>query len=190
MVENRKDLFFPDRRALRVWLAQNFNEEVGVWAVFYKKSTGLSDLSWEAIVEECLCFGWIDSLPGRVDESRTKIYISPRKANSGWSRRNKDLLIELEKRGLIEPPGYSIIDRAKANGSWERFDLAEALILPIDLQNSLDQDKLFLSRWQALTESKQKQFLQLLYDAKTEVTRLKRIEALRISISAQRGQVD
>lgn len=190
MVENRKDIFFSDRRELRTWLAQNFNQEQGVWAVFYKKSTSLSDLSWEAIVEECLCFGWIDSLPGKVDESRTKIYISPRKANSGWSRRNKDLLIDLEKRGLIEPPGIASIERAKANGSWVRFDLAEALVVPLSLQNTFDQDKLFLSSWKALTDSKQRQFLQLLYDAKTEGTKLKRIEALRISICEQRGQVD
>lgn len=184
MVQNREDLFFSDRSALRVWLAQNFDQELGVWAVFYRKSTGLSDLSWEGIVEECLCFGWIDSLPGKVDENRTKIYISPRKANSGWSRRNKELLVDLHKRGLIESPGVAAIDRAKANGSWERFDLAEALVIPNELQSALDEEPDFASKWKTLSDSKKRQSLQQIYDAKTEGTRLNRINALRQSLGS------
>lgn len=184
MPENRRDLFFSDRSELRNWLANNFNQDNGVWAVFYKKSTGLSDLSWEVIVEECLCFGWIDSLPGKVDETRTKIYISPRKANSGWSRRNKDLLVDLQSRGVIESPGLAAIERAKANGSWERFDLAEALVIPTELKIALEQEADFASQWHSLSESKQRQALQQIYDAKTEATRLKRINALRQALSS------
>lgn len=184
MGQNRKDLFFSDRSALRNWLANNFDKEVGVWAVFYKKSAGVSDLSWEAIVEECLCFGWIDSLPGKVDENRTKIYISPRKANSGWSRRNKELLIDLQERGLIEAPGVAAIERAKANGSWERFDLAEALVIPNELQSALNKEPEFASQWESLSESKKRQSLQQIYDAKSEGTRLKRINALRQSLAS------
>mgnify|MGYP002654753411 CR=1 FL=1 len=184
MAQNRSDLFFSERSALRTWLAQNFNQELGVWAVFYKKSTGLSDLSWEAIVEECLCFGWIDSLPGKVDEIRTKIYISPRKANSGWSRRNKELLVDLQRQGLIEAPGLAAIERAKANGSWERFDLAEALVTPSELDLALNEDQDFALAWNNLTDSKKRQALQQIYDAKTEETRLKRIYALKKSLTS------
>lgn len=184
MAKNREDKFFADRGALRKWLAQNFQRDEGVWAVFYKKSTGLGDLSWDALVEECLCFGWIDSLPGKVDENRTKIYISPRKANSGWSRRNKELLVDLKKRGLIQAPGFHAIERAKANGSWERFDLAEALVVPIDLQIALNEEPSFAVKWKNLSESKKRQSLQQIYDAKTEGTRLKRIDALRQSLGS------
>lgn len=184
MTENRRDLFFADRRTLRSWLSKNFHQEQGVWAVFYKKSSGLSDLSWEAIVEECLCFGWIDSLPGKVDESRTKIYISPRKSNSGWSRRNKDLIVELQKSGLMERPGAEAIERAKANGSWERFDMAEALQISPELKAAFDKDQKFYSKWKELSEAKQKQALQLIYDARTDATRQKRIKALKLSVTS------
>jgi uncharacterized protein YdeI (YjbR/CyaY-like superfamily) len=182
MSENRTEVFFADRHSLRLWLAENFKQAQGIWAIFYKKSTSLSDISWEAIVEECLCFGWIDSLPGKVDDQRTKIYISPRKVNSGWSRRNKELLIDLQKRGLIESPGFAAIDRAKANGSWERFDLAEALVVPKELQSTLKNESDFAAKWKALSDSKKRQALQKIYDARSEVTRLKRIDALRQSL--------
>jgi uncharacterized protein YdeI (YjbR/CyaY-like superfamily) len=182
---NREEIFFATRTELRNWLTNYSNKTEGIWAIFYKKTSGLGDLSWEAIVEECLCFGWIDSLPGKVDETRTKIYISPRKANSGWSRRNKALLIELQKSGLIEQPGLDVIKRAKANGSWERFDLAEALVAPPELQGAFEEDGKFLSQWELLSEAKQRQALQQIYDAKTEATRLKRINALRQSLSSR-----
>jgi len=184
MTQNREEVFFSNRGELRTWLSENYAREEGVWAIFFKKSSGLSDLSWEAIVEECLCFGWIDSLPGKVDESRTKIYISPRKANSGWSRRNKNLLIGLEQRGLIEAPGTAAIERAKANGSWERFDLAEELVLPVELKAALEMDAKLLSLWDSLSEAKKRQSLQQIYDARTESTRVKRINALRRSLGS------
>lgn len=182
MAVDREEIFFATRKDLRNWLAKNFAKAEGIWAVHYKKSSGLGDLSWEAIVEECLCFGWIDSLPGKVDETKTKIYISPRKTNSGWSRRNKDLLIELQKSGLISKPGLEAIERAKSNGSWERFDMAEALEISSELQLVFDKDPKFFSKWKALSEAKQRQALQLIYDAKTEATQQKRIQDLKWSL--------
>lgn len=182
MTIQREEIFFETRKALHNWLSNNFEQPDGIWAVFYKKTSGLGDLSWEAIVEECLCFGWIDSLPGKVDEQRTKIYISPRKPNSGWSRRNKLLLIDLQGRGLIQQPGFQAIDRAKSNGSWERFDLAESLTIPIELKDSFKSDPSFKQAWAAITEAKQRQFLQQIYDAKTAATRAKRINTIRESI--------
>jgi uncharacterized protein YdeI (YjbR/CyaY-like superfamily) len=178
MAINREEIFFATRSELRNWLAKNSAKPEGIWAVHYKKTSGLGDLSWEAIVEECLCFGWIDSLPGKVDETKTKIYISRRQPNSGWSRRNKNLLIELQKSGLIKKPGLEAIERAKANGSWERFDMAEALEISPELQLAFDKDQEFFSKWKALSEAKQRQALQLIYDAKTEATQQKRIQTL------------
>ena len=182
MAVNREEIFFATRTELRNWLAKNFKKTEGIWAIFYKKTSGLGDLSWEAIVEECLCFGWIDSLPGKVDETKTKIYISPRKTNSGWSRRNKYLLVELQKSGLIEKPGFEAIEKAKVNGSWERFDRAEALEISPELQLVFDENQELFSKWQALSQAKQRQALQLIYDAKTEDTQQKRIQNLLKSL--------
>ena len=182
MAIQREEVLFKTREELRSWLKKNNASPNGIWAIFYKKTSGLGDLSWEALVEECLCFGWIDSLPGKVDEQRTKIYISPRKSNSGWSRRNKILLVELENRGLLQQPGIEAIERAKNNGSWERFDLAESLTISSDLKDLFIKDPVFKLSWAELTEAKQKQFLQQIYDAKTPATRAKRIIAIRDSI--------
>lgn len=178
----KAEIFFESRGQFRRWLQENHPNTDGIWVVFFKPSTRLSDVSWESIVEECLCFGWIDSVPGKVDDQRTKIYISPRKPNSGWSRRNKNLILELEIRGLITPPGFAAIERAKANGSWTRFDLAEDMVMPPEMMEAFGADEEFATAWAALTDSKKRQFLQQIYEAKTDQTRIRRIRQTRTAI--------
>jgi uncharacterized protein YdeI (YjbR/CyaY-like superfamily) len=173
-------IFFRDQDHLNEWLKNHHLDVLGVWAVFYKKSTKRSDLSWEAVVEACLCFGWIDSVGGKVDDEKTKIYISPRKANSGWSKRNKEIIDRLKKEKRLQPQGIAVIERAKKNGSWKRFDDAEAGILPIELQKMLNLDQTFKAAWNSLSMSRKRSQLQLIYDAKTEATKLKRIQGLRV----------
>ncbi|MFM2308547.1 MAG: hypothetical protein RLY87_667 [Chloroflexota bacterium] len=176
------EIFFESRSAFRQWLTEHTDQTSGIWVIFYKKSTGMSDVSWDAIVEECLCFGWIDSLPGKVDDSKTKIYVSPRKKNSGWSQRNKRIIVELVQRGLMTESGRRVIARAKANGSWIRFDMAEQLILSEELKEIFTADPAFAARWDTLTDARKRQVLQHMYDAKTEATRLGRIDQARKSI--------
>lgn len=176
------EIFFATRAAFRQWLAEHTDQKSGIWVIFYKKSTGMSDLSWDAIVEECLCFGWIDSLPGKVDESKTKIYVSPRKKDSGWSQRNKKIIGLLEQRGLMTDTGRMVIEAAKANGSWLRFDMAELLILSEELKEIFAADRAFAAHWDALTDARKRQLLQQIYDAKKEVTRHARIDQIRKAI--------
>lgn len=177
-MRDKPSVFFKSRAELRKWLAENSSQKTGIWAVFFKQSSGRSNLSWEAIVEECLCFGWIDSLPGKVDDEKTKIYLSPRKSNSGWSARNKRIIKELIQSNQMKPSGLAAIELAKSNGSWERFDLAESLVIPPALEKEFSRKKKFREAWKTLTQSKQRQFLQQIYEAKTSATQLKRIAKL------------
>ena len=185
--KHREEVFFASRQELRGWLSEHVHQANGIWAIFYKKSTGVSDLSWDAIVEECLCFGWIDSLPGKVDTSKTKIYISPRKKDSGWSQRNKTLLVALEQRGLMTEFGRKAVACAIANGSWTRFDLAEQLVLSEELREILTADRTFATNWNRLTDARKRQYLQQIYDAKKELTRRARIDQIRKAIQDSFG---
>ena len=169
------EISFSSRADLRRWLAENHQRPKGIWAVYHKQSTGLSDLSWDALVEECLCFGWIDSLPGKVDDLRTKTYISPRKPGSGWSARNKAKIIELQALGLIETSGLQAIERAKSSGSWTLFDLAEAQVVPEVLSAVFASNSELAEAWGLLTDAQRKAKLQNFYLAKSDATRDKRV---------------
>jgi uncharacterized protein YdeI (YjbR/CyaY-like superfamily) len=135
-------------------------------------------LSWDTLVEVCLSFGWIDSVPAKVDEIWTSTYIAPRRAGSGWSRRNKEIAANLIASGQMRPPGTLAIERAKTDGSWERFDLAEALVLPPALKWALEASPAADQGFNAYPERTRKSILQWLYDARQEKTLMSRIEKL------------
>jgi uncharacterized protein YdeI (YjbR/CyaY-like superfamily) len=72
--------FHPlSRREWREWLAENHAQAAGIWFVYFKKQTGKPRVTYDQAVEEALCFGWIDSLPRKVDENRSKLLFTPRK---------------------------------------------------------------------------------------------------------------
>ncbi len=55
----------------------------GVWLITFKKASGQPRLEYADAVEEALCFGWVDSLPRKLDDERTMLYFAPRKKGSG-----------------------------------------------------------------------------------------------------------
>jgi uncharacterized protein YdeI (YjbR/CyaY-like superfamily) len=127
-----------DRAAWRAWLEANHAKATGAWMVTWRTGSGRAGLDYEEAVEEALCFGWVDSTGGKVDDERTKLYFAPRKLRSVWAATNKARVERLIAGGLMRPAGLAVIDRAKANGSWETLDSVERLEVPADLTAALD----------------------------------------------------
>lgn len=177
MAIDREWVEFTSREDMRQWLADNHGSSSGVWAVYPKASSGDSDLSWSVVVEECLCVGWVDSLPGKVDERRTRTYISPRKPRSGWSRRNKEIVERLSAAGMMLPAGLQAVERAKANGAWELFDAAEDMLIPDVLVQALTEHPGSAEGFAAYPDRTKKALLQWIYTARREETRRKRAAA-------------
>ena len=75
---------------LRTWLTANHTRDSGVRVVSYKKSDPDRHVAATDITDQCLCYGWVDSLPRAKDNQHTMLYISPRKPGGNWSRVNKD----------------------------------------------------------------------------------------------------
>ena len=172
----------PRNRAdFRRWLETGWESQQGSWVVYTKKSAENLTLSYTDIVEECLCFGWIDSTSRKVDEERAKIYVCPRKSNSGWSSVNKKRIEKLKAQGLINQAGLECIDRAKEHGSWTRFDDAEALAIPVDLQKELKKYPNATINFDGFPNSAKKSLLQWIFDAKRPETRVRRIQEIAVS---------
>ena len=76
--------FYPkDRNAWRNWLKKNRNKFPGIWLVYYKAGTSKPRLPYDDMVEEALCFGWIESLPRKLDDERSMLIFTPRVKNLG-----------------------------------------------------------------------------------------------------------
>jgi uncharacterized protein YdeI (YjbR/CyaY-like superfamily) len=163
------------RMDLRKWLQVNHFQPKGVWLVTYKKSHP-DYLPYNDLVEECLCFGWIDSLPRKLDQQRTMLYIAPRQQSSNWSKVNKDRVEKLQTLGLIQQAGLEKIEQAKKDGSWYFLDDVEALILPEDLKLALANNELAMTNFAAFPPSAKRGILEWIKNAKRPETRIKRIQ--------------
>jgi uncharacterized protein YdeI (YjbR/CyaY-like superfamily) len=178
----RPDLPLVDvgsRQAWRNWLAVEHSTSAGVWAVTVKKGAlrpGEVHVSAQDLCEECLCVGWIDSKPAKVDERRTALLCTPRKPGSGWSKVNKDRLERLLANGLVLPAGRAAVDAARADGSWSKLDRVDALVVPDDLAAALDGYTTARSNFDAFPPSTRRGILEWIMQAKTEPTRAKRID--------------
>ena len=165
-----------DRQQLRLWLAKHHTRAEGVWLVTFKKHCGPRYVDYDAVVEEVLCYGWIDSLPRKLDDDRTMLFLSPRRPKSPWSRVNKNRIRKLEKAGLIEPPGRAKIQAAKSDGSWTVLDDVEDLIIPDDLAVALDAKPKARANFEAFSPSSKKGILWWIKSAKRPPTRAKRVQ--------------
>ena len=112
-------LTFSNRKAFRIWLEKNCSSEEGVWLLFGKKG-GPDTLTATEALEEALCFGWIDGQMKKIDEVSYKKYFALRRPNSKWSEKNKSLVKELEKKGMLTESGIKKIEEAKKSGQWDK----------------------------------------------------------------------
>ena len=125
------------RAEWRAWLAANHATSGGVWLVMWKRHAGHPTVTYEAAVEEALCFGWIDGRMNRLDEDRLREWFSPRRPKGTWARTNKERVERLEAAGLMTDAGRAAIELAKANGAWHALDDIDALVMPPELEAGL-----------------------------------------------------
>lgn len=168
------------RSELRNWLAANYEQKDSVWLVTYKKLVPEKYVSYDDVVEEVICFGWIDSRPAKLDEERSMLLISPRKRTSKWSKVNKDRVEKLEMLGLLLPPGLAKIEQAKRDGTWSALDEVESLSLPDDLLEALAAEPDARKNFDAFPRSAKRGILEWILNAKGAETREKRVKLTAI----------
>jgi uncharacterized protein YdeI (YjbR/CyaY-like superfamily) len=173
---NGKEWVVPGTREdWRRWLAGNPDRHEGVWVVHRNKTSDLEGPIYDDLVEEALCYGWIDSVTHRVDENRRIQWFSPRRPGGLWSALNKERIERLQSQGLMTGAGQAAIDQAQADGSWSQADEADALVVPADLEAAFDDAPAAKAAYESLADSAKKQYLWHVYSAKRPETRVRRV---------------
>lgn len=128
-----------DAAAWRSWLDANEDVSDGVWLLLAKKGTvEPTSLSYAQALDEALCSGWIDGQKRSFDQACFLQRFTPRRRASLWSKRNLGLVAELIEAGRMRPRGQAEIDRAKADGRWDRaYGGAATAQVPDDLAAAL-----------------------------------------------------
>jgi len=105
------EVFYPTTRAeWRAWLQGNYQSKTEIWLRLFGKDTGKPSLSYDDLVEECLCFGWIDGVVKKYDAESRVQRITPRRKKSFLSELNRQRVWKLQKLGLIAPGALDVIE--------------------------------------------------------------------------------
>jgi uncharacterized protein YdeI (YjbR/CyaY-like superfamily) len=169
---------FASRDQWREWLGANHDRSTGVFVVYFKKSAGSPGPVYEDLIEEALCFGWVDGTLRPVDEQRTSLYFCPRRKGSVWAATNKARVERLRAAGLMTQAGEAAIARAVTDGSWTILDRSEALELPHELADALDRRPGGRRAFDALPAGTRKQLIYRVDSAKRADTRQRRAKEI------------
>lgn len=179
MQEKELETFCPTSRIeWRQWLQKNHQTKKSIWLIRHKKKSNITPITWSELVDEALCFGWIDSTARPIDETKFMQFFCKRKANSTWSKINKEKVKQLIESGLMTQAGLDIIEIAKQNGSWTILDDVEELIIPEDLEKAFKKQSGSKDYFLSLSKSVRKMLLQWLVIAKRPETRQKRVDEI------------
>ena len=161
------------------WLAQHHDSESEVWLVFYKAHTGRRSIARLDAVDEALCFGWVDSLVKRLDDSRYAVKFTPRRADSRWSAINRKRYAALKAGGRLQPAG---IDRAPTDRGYDRpprYQLPATV--PRYIQTALEKQPAAWRYFQGLSPGHRRRYVGWIETAKREETKARRLqEAIRL----------
>jgi uncharacterized protein YdeI (YjbR/CyaY-like superfamily) len=104
-------IFFETPAQLRTWFETNHQAATELWLGYHRKRTGKPSVTWQDVVDQELCFGWIDSVRYSLGEDRSAQRITPRRKASIWSAVNIRRFRELERAGLVHPAGRAAFER-------------------------------------------------------------------------------
>jgi uncharacterized protein YdeI (YjbR/CyaY-like superfamily) len=164
-------LYCRDAAQWRRWLQRHHQKETGVWLVYIKGQSTEQLLTYEESLDEALCFGWIDSLIRRIDETRYVRKFTPRKPVSKWSETNKKRIMELSKQGRMAEAGGVIVAKAMVNGSWDKLDRPlKPVKVPAILQKALVTNKKAKAYFDSLPSSHKARYVAWIANAKKQET--------------------
>ena len=98
-------LEFQSADDLRAWLLDNHATSPGIWLRIYHKQSGVQSVSFEAVLDEGLCFGWSESLRRKGDDQSYLQRFTPRRTKGTTSQRNLDHAARLIQAGKMTPAG-------------------------------------------------------------------------------------
>jgi uncharacterized protein YdeI (YjbR/CyaY-like superfamily) len=145
---------FKTAQKFYAWLKVNHTKEQSFWLRFYKKNSGIASLIRDEAVDTALCWGWIDGLINKYDDESYLLRFTPRRPKSIWSKINVAKIEKLTKFGLMQPNGLAQVEKAKADGRWDRaYEPASKMEVPADFIKLIKKDKIAYSFYQTLNKA-------------------------------------
>ncbi|HAC44431.1 MAG TPA: bacteriocin-protection protein [Chloroflexi bacterium] len=176
--------FFETPAEFRAWLSANHGTATEIGVVFHKKASGKPTMTWSDAVDQALCFGWIDSVARRIDETSRVQRFTPRKPKSNWSAVNIKKVEELTARGLMAPSGLAAYARREdARSSVYSYENRHLAALDAERESMFRARKKAWEFFGLQAPSYRQTAIYWVMNAKRDETRSKRLARL-IEVSA------
>lgn len=172
---------------LHHWLSQNHGSPDSVWLVRYQKSVPSKFVDRLDVLDELLCWGWVDGLARKLDSERTMQLIS-RRRQQAWSQTYKDRVERLTAAGRMAEPGLAAIAQSKALGLWDAYAEVDAAEVPPDLREKLSALPDAATFFDVAAPSYRRNVLRWIHTAKRPETRAARV-AKTVEASARRTKL-
>ena len=179
MANHLSTLDVRTRTEWRRWLAQHHASSPGIWLVRHKQHAGVESMPYEDLVSEALCFGWVDSLVKRLDDTRYAIKVTPRKPTSKWSDINRKRWNQLKAEGLLAAPGLAASPTTNSYAPRPRVPK-----LPAYIAKAFKANTKAWQHFQELAPTYRRDFVVWIHIAKRPETREKRIRESIALLSA------
>jgi uncharacterized protein YdeI (YjbR/CyaY-like superfamily) len=169
-----KIMTFETPKDLGEWLKVNHTTESELWVKIFKKKTGIQSVTWNDVVIEVLCWGWIDGVKKSIDDQAYLQRLTPRTARSKWSKRNTEHVERLIREGRMQGPGLAHVRAAKADGRWENAYVVSEMEVPADFLTALESQPRVKQFFETLNKSSRYVIAYGLLSAKKPETRQRR----------------
>jgi len=171
-----RTMTFVTSKDLSEWLKVNHSTESELWVKIFKKNTRIQSVTWNDVVIEILCWGWIDGVKKSIDDQAYLQRITPRTARSNWSKRNTEHVERLISEGRMKEAGLVHVRAAKADGRWENAYVVSEMEVPADFLAALENQPRVKLFFETLNKSSRYVIAYGLTSAKKPETRQRRFE--------------
>lgn len=126
-MEVTEELYLKNIKEWRNWLAVNHLKKKEAWLVFIIDENGKYNIDYLEAVEEAICFGWIDGIAKKINETSKAQRFSPRSKRSHWSELNKERARKLIRLGKMTKAGFKSLPDLSADSFIINQDIIEAI---------------------------------------------------------------
>ena len=173
-----KIAYFQRAADFRGWLERHHGSARECHVGYYKKDSGKASISWPESVDEALCFGWIDGVRKRALELRYQIRFTPRRSSSIWSAVNIARAEALISKKRMKSAGLAAFQARKENRSGIYAYENRPRTLAAPYAGRMKANCAAWAFFQAQPPSYQRTLIWWVVSAKTEATRLRRLDKL------------
>ena len=177
--------FYASPEAWRAWLEEHHADAREHWVGFHKVGSGRPSVTWPEAVDQALCFGWIDGVRRRVDETSYMIRFTPRKKASKWSLINARRVEELREAGLMRPAGIAAFEARSETGTYS-YEQRDAAVFDAERERRLRANAAAWEHFSAQAPWYRRTATYWVMSAKRAETREKRLATLMTDSAAGR----